>query len=570
MDAEAIPLRVTATRLVRSVRNFAASDVGGKAKAIFAALATLLVAATGLNVVNSYVGRNFMTAIADRDSSAFVTQAFLFVGVFAASTIVSVIARFAEERLGLLWREMLTRRAVVLYLANGAYHRLNASGALTNPDQRISEDIRAFTVTTLSFVLMALNSVFAIVAFSEVLWSISRTLFVVAVLYAALGSLAIFVLGRPLVRLNFDQLDREASFRSALIHVRENAGGILLAQAEPAQARRLNDRLNAFVENFRQITTVNRNVGFFSTGYNWLIQIIPALIIAPSFIRGEVEFGVITQSAMVFTTLVAAFSLVVTQFQSLSAFAAVVARLNGLMEAIERSEPATDPESVVQVEETSDRVAFERLTLVSSAGATLLKDLTVSVPAGVRTLIKGSNQAAVSALFGATAGQSVAGSGRIFRPANPAVCFLAERPYLPPGGLREALDRGDHGDLAGDDRVIALLRAFDLKEVVESAGGLNGKQDLSSRLSQSERCLLAVVRVLLLDPRFLLLDRFSAVVGGKRAEQVLNALSEQGVTCICCGDDSLGSGLFDAALELRDDGGWTWSENPRKANASAS
>ena len=34
--------------------------------------------------------------------------------------------------------------------------------------------------------------------------------------------------------------------------------------------------------------------------------------------RGEVEFGVITQSAMAFTTLVAAFSLIVTQFQSLS------------------------------------------------------------------------------------------------------------------------------------------------------------------------------------------------------------------------------------------------------------
>jgi putative ATP-binding cassette transporter len=314
---------------------------------------------------------------------------------------------------------------------------------------------------------------------------------------------------------------------------------------------------------------VNRNVGFFSTGYNWLIQIIPALIIAPSFIRGEVEFGVITQSAMVFTTLVAAFSLVVTQFQSLSAFAAVVARLNGLMEAIDRSEPATDA-GLVQVEETSDRVAFERLTLLSSAGAILLKDLTVSVPAGVRTLIQGSNQAAVSALFGATAGQSVAGSGRILRPANPAVCFLAERPYLPPGGLREALDRGDHGVLAGDDRVVALLRAFDLEEVVESAGGLNGKQDLSGRLSQSERCLLAIVRVLLLDPRFVLLDRLSAVVGGKRAEQVLSALSEQGITYICCGDDGLGSDPFDAVLELRDDGGWTWSENPRKTNASAS
>jgi vitamin B12/bleomycin/antimicrobial peptide transport system ATP-binding/permease protein len=59
---------------------------------------------------------------------------------------------------------------------------LEASGKLANPDQRIAEDVRAFTVTTLSFVLMVLNSGFTMVAFSGVLWSISPLLFTVAVL----------------------------------------------------------------------------------------------------------------------------------------------------------------------------------------------------------------------------------------------------------------------------------------------------------------------------------------------------------------------------------------------------
>ena len=93
-------------------------------------------------------------------------------------------------------------------------------------------------------------------------------------------------------------------------------------------------RLDDLVANFRKITSINRNVGFFTTGYNWLIQIIPALIIAPAFIEGKVEFGVITQSAMAFTALVAAFSLIVTQFQSLSSFAAVMARLSALVEVV--------------------------------------------------------------------------------------------------------------------------------------------------------------------------------------------------------------------------------------------
>ena len=306
---------------------------------MFATIVALLFAANGLNVANSFVNRNLMSAIAERHIPAFVRQAEFTVAVFAGSTIVAVLARFAEERLGLLWRELLTERAVAVYMANGTYYRLATSGELANPDQRIAEDTRAFTATTLSFVLMATNSAFTILSFSGVLWSISPLLFVISVVYAALGSYLTIKLARPLVKLNSDQLDHEASFRSALIHIRDNAEGIMLRCEGESEAERLRERLDRLARNFRRIATVNRNVGFFSTGYNWLIQLIPILVIAPAFMRGEIEFGVITQSAMVFTTLVAAFSLVVTQFQSLSTYAAVVSRLGSLLDAFEREDP---------------------------------------------------------------------------------------------------------------------------------------------------------------------------------------------------------------------------------------
>lgn len=156
-------------------------------------------------------------------------------------------------------------------------------------------------------------------------------------LYAAGGSLLTFMLGRPLIRLNYDQLDKEASFRSGLIHVRDNADAIMATRGEDSQTAQLLSRLDDLIANFRTITAVNRNVGFFTTGYNWMIQIIPALIIAPAFIERKIEFGVITQSAVAFSTLVAAFSLIVTQFQSLSTYAAVVARLSALVEVVEQA-----------------------------------------------------------------------------------------------------------------------------------------------------------------------------------------------------------------------------------------
>ncbi len=163
------------------------------------------------------------------------------------------------------------------------------------------------------------------------------------------------VLGRPLITLNYNQLDKEASFRSGLIQVRENAESIMLERHEPRQAARLLHRLEDLVDNLRRIIAVNRNLGFFTTGYNWMIQIIPALIVAPAFIDGEIDFGAITQSAMAFTALVAAFPLIVTQFQSLSSFAAVVARLSSLMEAIEQAQ--TGSATAIEIVGAEDRLA---------------------------------------------------------------------------------------------------------------------------------------------------------------------------------------------------------------------
>src|SRR5262245_4863743 len=328
--------RETRRRFVRVVREFLTSEVRWHAGGLLALLFGFALAVNGLNVVNSYVGRDFMTAISHRDHSGFVRQAVLYVAVFAASTAVAVLYRFTEERLGLFWRVWLTRRIVRRYLADRTYLHLKESATVGNPDQRIADDVRTFTSTTLSFTLMFLNGTLAVLSFSGVLWTISPLLFGVAVAYAAIGTLAAIYLGRPLVGLNYRQSDQEANFRADLIHVRENAESVALLRREGRLTARLLRRIDGLADNFRRITSVNRNLSFFTTGYNYLIQIIPTLIVAPLFIRGEVEFGVITQSAMAFAQLLGAFSLIINQVQSLSSFAAVIARLSALAEAVEQ------------------------------------------------------------------------------------------------------------------------------------------------------------------------------------------------------------------------------------------
>ncbi|HWK64923.1 MAG TPA: SbmA/BacA-like family transporter [Rhizobiaceae bacterium] len=560
MDPGRIPLKLTALRFVQAVGNFGNSEVGGTAKLMFAALVALLCALSGLNVANNYVGRNFMTAIADRQASEFTRQAIFYLGVFAALTIVAVLARFVEERLALLWRNFLTRRAIALYLADRTYYRLDVSGQLANPDQRISEDVRAFTSTTLSFVLLVFNASLTIVTFSGVLWSISPLLFLVAVLYAACGSYVTLILGRPLINLNYDQLDKEAGFRSSLIHVRENAESVMLARREERQSAVLLHRLEDLVANFRRIIAINRNVGFLTTGYNWLIQIIPALIIAPAFIRGDIEFGVITQSGAAFAMLVGAFSLIITQFNSISNFAAVVARLSSLLEAIEKSRATV--QSGIEIVEQGRQLTYHGLTLLSSAGGMpVLKELSVSIPPGTRVLLTGPNQAAGAALLRATAGIPTGGTGRIIRPGSDEMVFVEQRPYLPPGTLRQILVSPDSAGRISDDQILDVLRKLDIKQPVILAGHLDCEQSWGTALSMAEQQLLVFARALLASPAFVFMDRIETTLGPEQFHKILRLLSERSVTCICTGETRGATDLYDFILTFDEGGHWTWTPN---------
>ena len=287
------------------------------------------------------------------------------------------------------------------------------------------------------------------------LWTISRLLFGVALGYAALGTLATVLLGRPLVGLNHRQSDLEADFRSALIHVRENAESVALLRCEGRLRERLLRRIDELVENHRRITSVNRNLGFFTTGYNYLIQIIPTSIVAPRFIRGEVEFGVITQSAMAFTQLLGAFSLIINQFGSISSFAAVVARLSALAGAVERRD--VDRPGIETVED-GDRVAYERLTLRPSRDdGPLLAEVSVTIRAGRAVLVTGPDEAAGVALSRATAGSWPHGEGRIVRPPLDEILFLPQQPYLAPGTLRHLLIRTGQEQDIPDERILAAI-----------------------------------------------------------------------------------------------------------------
>ena len=561
-------IRLTWKRFRGAIRMLVESKQGPKAVAYAATLVVLMLVIIGLNVINSYVGRDFMSAIENRELGTFAMMALIYSGVFIVSTVVAVLYRFTEERLGILWREQLTWRLTEAYLSERTYYRLDSATGIANPDQRITEDVRAFTTTTLSFLLLILNGTLTVVMFSGVLWSISPFLFIVCLVYAACGTAMTVLLGRPLIRLNYNQFDMEANFRAELIHVRENSESIAMAHREGRFHGRLKSRLDALTTNFLRIIHVNRNLGYFTNGYNYFIQIIPPLIIAPMFIHGEVQFGVVTQSTMAFATLLGAFSLVVTQFQSISAFTAVTARLHSLTDAIERAH-ASRPCGVDE-EASNERVAYQHVTLRSEDGSRLLvDDLSLDIPRGARLLVTCPEDAPMVALFRATAGIWDCGSGKITRPGLDDILFLPERPYLPPGKLREVLLRTLVESTTKDPEIHALLHRLGVHESVERVGGLDTDKDWDDVFSISEQHLLSVARILLARPAFVFLDRPGSSLPKSHVAVILDMLAEQGMGVVVFSKNGETGLPWHSCLEIGTDGTWRFHNDHSNPHAAS-
>jgi putative ATP-binding cassette transporter len=557
------------SRFVTITRPFFLTEARWPALLLLGIILAFIFCLGGLNVLSNFMNRDFMTAVEQRHGDLAVRLALSWAAVFAALTVVSVLKAFTEERLRLRWREGLTRHLIDRYLSGRAYQRMKARADVDNPDQRITEDVKTFTEQALALLLIFTNSTITLISFSGILWSITPWLFGAAVLYAAFGSVMTVLLGRRLVKLDVRQYKKEADLRYNLIQVRTHAEPIALLAGERDEGSRLGRGLGAVVENVKSIIGLSRNISFFTTGYDYLTQLVPLVIVAPLYVRGEVEFGAVTQAQMAFFLVMGAFSVIVKEFQRISTFGAVVERLGSFYEVLEQTPPGPDKPPIETVEDAT-RFAFEGLTLVTPRdGRLLIKDLSVQVPAGRRLLVVGPSGSGRTALLRAAAGLWTAGQGRITRPPRDDVVFLPQTPYLRPGPLREQFTYATgKGDLT-DERILDALRKVRFDAVLERVGGLDAEQDWPNTLSLGEQQLVTFARLLLANPPFAFLDEATSALDDASAHRLYEALAESPMTYVSVATDADLRRHHDLVIELGGTPEGAWKAVPVALAASA-
>lgn len=525
----------------------------------FLALLLLLsLSVNGLNVIISYVYRFIDTALAEREAATFWRFLFVFGGVFIFGTPLVVIYRYIQNLLGLYWREWLTNNFLNKYFHNRAYYEINADDRIDNPDQRIAEDIRSFTNTSLYFLLVVLDSVITLIAFTAVLWSISQTLSLVLIAYTLIGTVVTAWIGKRLIGLNFNQLRREADFRYGLVHVRDNAESIAFYRGEQQESLQVGQRFAEAIRNFNILIGWQRNLDLFTTAHNYFVRILPYMVVAPIYLAGQVDFGAISQAIVAFSQIYSALAIVITQFERLSAFAAGINRLAVFKEALEAPIAVRKPAGATTIDTVEDsRIALEHLTLLTpNYQRTLVRDLLVTVQPGEGLVIVGQSGTGKSSLLRAIAGLWNAGTGCIVRPKLEEMLFLPQRPYMILGSLRSQLLYPNTNREVGEDELRQVLEQVNLASLPDRVGGFDVELDWADVLSLGEQQRLAFARLLVTKPRYAILDEATSALDLKNEASLYRQLQSTATVFISVGHRSSLLQYHKYVLELEGDTSW--------------
>ncbi|KAM1422220.1 hypothetical protein ACFX13_004458 [Malus domestica] len=498
-------LRPLLRRFWKVAAPYWSSDDKVQARIRLAVVFALSLATTGISVCFNFLGRDFYNAIADKNQKQFTKQLLYYLAAFAGGIPIFVLRYYARQTLSLRWRAWMTKYYLDRYLSDQTFYKIQSQSIIDNPDQRIVDDLNSFTEIALYLSVTLFSAVIDLISFSNILFSIYPPLFVVLFVYSIGGTVISIFLGKNLVSLNFMQEKKEADFRYGLVRcctdipnmrVRENAESIAFYSGEANEMQLLLQRFTSAFINMSKLLICSRNLEFFTSGYSYLIQIIPAAVVAPMYFSGKIAFGVINQSVSAFSHILADFSLIVYQFQTISAFAAVIDRLGEFDDLLDSSNPERhsdpsegisliysnvkslpEPESngSIPIEKQQKLVDIEHLTVETPSGTALVRNLSLVINKNEHLLVTGPSGSGKTSLLRAMCGLWSTGKGKIIfyvkdvednqpsissgvvvleidtgsdkygelgRPSNrnyEGIFFLPQKPYMVLGTLRQQL-----------------------------------------------------------------------------------------------------------------------------------
>jgi putative ATP-binding cassette transporter len=316
---------------------------------------------------------------------------------------------------------------------------------------------------------------------------------------------------------------------------------------------------------FDNLTRVIRwqfGLNTFQYTQSFVMMALPSVIIAERVLGGHLEVGRAVQAAGAFAAMLSALTLIVERFESLSRFAAGVARLHTFLQTLGDPMAGTPAQDAHILSEAGTELRLDDVTVLTPGRErVIVRELNLNLPAGGGLMITGPSGVGKSSLLRAIAGLWTTGSGRIERPEAADLMFLPQQPYLTRSDLRSQLLYPDLDRSVSDAELASVLQQVRLGDLVEQlggqAGGLHAVRDWAKLLSVGEQQRLVWARVLLARPRYVMLDEATSALDSANEEALYALLQQAAITPISVSHRASLLRFHQQVLELAGEGAWS-------------
>ncbi|MGO4387343.1 ABC transporter ATP-binding protein/permease [Microvirga sp. 2YAF29] len=518
-----------------------------------------------LSVRLSFFSRDLYNALQEKNSGEFWYQLlWVFVPFVTIYVLIAMVEIGSQYVLRIRWRAFLNGLYVKEWLSDGAHYRMQLLGReADNPDQRIANDLHSYVDQTYSLSIGLLNQCATLVSFVAVLWVLSSgftlpgtdtpipgLLVWVCIAYAVLGTVLTHLIGRPLIRLYFQQERVEADYRFSLARLREYTEQVALLGGEEAEQEALRNRFAMIVQNFMQIVRRVMRLTVFQSTYFQANVVVPLIFTAPYFFLGKITLGQLQQTVGAFSNVQGALDFFVTSYSSIASYKAVIDRLTSFERAIKSVQRSNSAEHVSLSETSHANIALSNLRVDLPEGRTLIQADDLVFRRGETTLLTGPSGSGKSTLFRAISGIWPFGGGEIMTPHGKSMMLLPQRPYIPIGSLRAAVSYpGTHGAYS-DAAIVDALRVAKLPQIADR---LDEERAWGQTLSLGEQQRLAVARALLAKPDWLFLDEATAALDEPTEAEIYKIIKEKlpETTVISIGHRSTLLDYHDRRIDLK-------------------
>lgn len=498
-------------------------------------LVVLLFANTQVKVLLNTQQGNLISALAARDSARFSQVVFWGVAGIIIFGFLNSGYGYLRKTIGLYWRRWLTYYLLKKYFSNRAFYTLNHyHQEIDNPDQRISGDVDSFCQESLDFLVNIIESVFIVISFSLILWSISKSLVFSLIIYSILAyTITINGYGRKLTKLHSAQLRKEADFRFALVRIRENAESIAFYNSVFQENNKVKLIFDILFKNFQNLLLWSEiYFNIFKQQFGNLPWLIPPLILANQILSGQVEVGKVTEASGAFGQVAFSVNLIMYRFDKFTNFAASINRLYIFYEYLKQPKEKRANDTTIDVV-IDNRLAVENLTVETpNSQKVLYENLSFSLLKGQGLLIMGESGCGKSSLLRVLAGLWNSGTGVVIRSELKEILFLPQRPYMILGTLREQLLYTNPKNNIRDEELYQILQTVKLSHLGDL---LSVEKTWNDFLSLGEQQRLAFARILLRKPKYAILDEATSALDVHNEEHLYRLLLETGTTFISVG-----------------------------------